>query len=112
MAFSFYLNNIAHLDVTYGSFGAIIAFLVWVWSSVMVLLMGAELNAEIEHQTACDSTTGDPMPMGERGAVMADTIGRAFTATPREAVEYGAAFAARQVGYVRRFVGRLFGKVL
>ena len=70
----------------------------------------AELNAEIEPQTACDSTAGEPMPMGERGAVMADTIGRAFTATPREAVEYGAAFAARQMGYVTRFFGGLFGR--
>ncbi len=110
MGFSFYVNNIAHFDATYGSLGAVIAFMVWVWTSVMVVLMGAELNAEIEHQTACDSTTGDPMPMGERGAVMADTIGRAFTATPREAVEYGAAFAARQVGYVTRFFGGLFGR--
>ena len=40
-----------------------------------VILVGAELNAEIEHQTAVDSTTGPPMPMGERGAAMADTVG-------------------------------------
>jgi membrane protein len=44
----------------------------------MVVLVGAELNAEIEHQTALDSTTGPPLPMGQRGAAMADTVGLAF----------------------------------
>jgi membrane protein len=51
------------------------AFLLWTWVTVQIILMGAELNAEIEHQTALDTTTGDPVPLGERGAVMADTIG-------------------------------------
>jgi membrane protein len=40
-----------------------------------VVLVGAELNAEIEHQTACDSTVGSEKPLGTRGAVMADTVG-------------------------------------
>jgi membrane protein len=53
----------------------VIAFMVWIWFSVLVILVGAELNAEIEHQTAVDSTTGPPMPMGARGAAMADTVG-------------------------------------
>jgi membrane protein len=78
MAFSWYVNNIAHYDVTYGSLGAVIGFMMWVWFSVMVLLIGAELNAEIEHQTALDSTTGPPQPIGARGAAMADTVGLAF----------------------------------
>jgi membrane protein len=43
--------------------------------SVVIVLFGAELNAEIEHQTAVDSTTGAPLPLGRRGAVMADTVG-------------------------------------
>ena len=76
--FSWYLNNVAHLDATYGSLGTVIGFMLWVWFSVMVVLVGAELNAEIEHQTAVDSTTGPPMPMGERGAAMADTVGLRF----------------------------------
>jgi membrane protein len=49
--------------------------MVWTWISVVILLAGAELNAEMEHQTARDSTTGPPKPMGQRGAVMADTLG-------------------------------------
>lgn len=76
--FSWYLNNVARLDATYGSLGAVVGFMLWVWFSAMVVLTGAELNAEIEHQTAIDSTTGAPMPMGERGAAMADTVGLAF----------------------------------
>jgi len=76
--FSWYLNNVARLDATYGSLGAVVGFMLWVWFSVMVVLVGAELNAEIEHQTALDSTTGPPKPMGERGAAMADTVGLRF----------------------------------
>ncbi len=78
LGFSWYVNNIAHYDATYGSLGAVIGFMMWIWFSVMVVLIGAELNAEIEHQTALDSTTGQPKPMGARGAAMADTVGLAF----------------------------------
>ena len=78
LGFSWYVNNVAHFDVTYGSLGAVIGFMMWIWFSVMVVLIGAELNAEIEHQTALDSTTGPPQPMGVRGAAMADTVGLAF----------------------------------
>ena len=79
LGFSWYVNHVAHYDVTYGSLGAAVGFMMWIWFSVMVVLIGAELNAEIEHQTALDSTTGAPLPMGARGAAMADTVGRPFT---------------------------------
>jgi membrane protein len=49
----------------------------WMWLSIIVVLVGAKLNAEIEHQTAAESTTGPPKPLGRRGAKMADTIGPA-----------------------------------
>ena len=49
----------------------------WMWLSIIVVLVGAKLNAEIEHQTARESTTGQPTPLGRRGAKMADTIGLA-----------------------------------
>jgi membrane protein len=78
LGFSWYLNNVAHYDATYGSLGAVIGFMMWIWVSVMIVLVGAELNAEIEHQTALDSTTGPPQPMGVRGAAMADTVGLKF----------------------------------
>jgi membrane protein len=111
LGFSWYVNNIAHLAIVFGSLGAVIALMVWVWFSTMVVLIGAELNAEIEHQTAIDTTTGDPLPMGERGAVMADTVGRAFTVSPREAVQITAAFCGRQVRYTRNFFGHLLRPV-
>lgn len=75
LGFSFYLQNFADYNATYGTLGAVIGFMVWVWISVIILLAGAELNAEMEHQTEVDTTTGRPMPMGERGARMADTLG-------------------------------------
>jgi len=78
LAFSWYVNNIAHFDATYGPLSAVVGFMMWIWFSVMVVLIGAEVNAEIEHQTAVDSTTGAPLPMGARGAAMADTVGVRF----------------------------------
>ena len=76
IAFSYYLQNFANYNATYGSLGAVIGFMLWAWISVVILIVGAEINAEMEHQTARDSTTGDPKPMGERGATVADTLGR------------------------------------
>lgn len=75
--FSWYVSHFASYEQTYGSLGAVIGFMVWIWLSMSVLLLGAELNAEIEHQTALDTTTGPPLPLGLRGAHMADTIGAA-----------------------------------
>jgi membrane protein len=49
----------------------------WLWISAIVILLGAEIDAEMEHQTAGDTTTGRPKPMGVRGARMADTVGAA-----------------------------------
>ena len=74
--FSWYAANFGSYDKTYGSLGAVIGFMTWIWLSVTVMLLGAELDAEMEHQTFCDSTVGPPKPMGRRGAVMADTKGR------------------------------------
>jgi membrane protein len=76
--FSWYLSNFAHYDATYGSLGAAIGLMMWLWISVIVILIGAELNAEIEHQTARDTTIGHEKPLGMRRAVMADTLGEAW----------------------------------
>jgi membrane protein len=75
MLFSWYVANFASYDAMYGSLGAVIGFLTWIWLSTVVFLIGAELNAEMEHQTARDSTVGHEKPMGQRGATMADTLG-------------------------------------
>ena len=76
--FSIYVGNFAHYDRTYGSLGAAVGFMMWIYLSAMVVLAGAELNAEIEHQTTVDTTTiGAPRPLGLRRAVMADTVGPA-----------------------------------
>ena len=99
--FSWYINNVAHIQVTYGSLGAVIGFMLWVWFSVLIVLMGAELNAEIEHQTALDSTVGATRPMGERGAAMADSGGLPFVGVRKGArMLWGG--ARRQVGALVR----------
>lgn len=73
--FSWYVENFGSYDETYGSLGAAVGFMTWIWISSMVILLGAELNAEIEHQTARDTTTGVSKVRGERGAQMADSVG-------------------------------------
>ena len=77
LAFSWYLSRFADYNATYGSLGAVIGLMMWLWISTLVILVGAELNSEIEHQTARDSTVGAEKPLGLRGAVMADTVGAA-----------------------------------
>jgi membrane protein len=74
---SWYLANFANYDATYGSLGAAIGTMIWMWMSSIVVLFGAQLNSEIEHQTAQDTTTGPDKPLGVRGATMADTVGKA-----------------------------------
>jgi len=75
--FTFYAANFGSYDKTYGSLGAVIGLMVWIWISIIVILLGAEVDAEMEHQTARDTTTGAPKPLGARGAAMADTVGAA-----------------------------------
>jgi membrane protein len=76
-ALSYYFANFANYNATYGSLGAAIGTMMWMWMSAIVVLFGAELNSEIEHQTARDTTIGSEKPLGARGATMADTIGAA-----------------------------------
>lgn len=77
MAFSWYAGHFGSYNETYGSLGAVIGFMTWMWLSATIILAGAELNAEIEHQTVKDTTEGPGQPLGTRGARMADTVGRA-----------------------------------
>jgi membrane protein len=74
IGFSIYVSKFGDYNKTYGSLGAIIILLTWFWISAYIFLGGAELNAEMEHQTARDTTTGAEKPLGRRGARMADTV--------------------------------------
>lgn len=75
--FSFYVQNFASYNETFGALAGVIVLLTWMWLSAFIVLLGAEFDAELEHQTARDSTIGPDRPMGERGAVKADTLGEA-----------------------------------
>ena len=75
--FSWYVASFGSYNKTYGSLGAVIGFMTWIWLSTAIVLLGAELNAEMEHQTAKDTTEGPDEPIGQRGATMADTVGAA-----------------------------------
>lgn len=72
--FAWYAGNFGNYNATYGSLGAVVVLLMWLYLSAYVLLIGAELNAESEHQTAVDTTTGAAQPLGSRDAVMADQV--------------------------------------
>lgn len=74
---SWYLSEFANYNATYGSLGAAIGLMTWMWISAIVIMFGAELNSEIERQTLRDTTTGWPKPLGSREAVSADTVGAA-----------------------------------
>ncbi|TFV36795.1 YihY/virulence factor BrkB family protein [Bradyrhizobium frederickii] len=74
---SWYLSEFANYNATYGSLGAAIGLMTWMWMSAIVIMFGAELNSEIERQTLKDTTEGQPKPLGTRDAVSADTVGAA-----------------------------------
>jgi membrane protein len=72
--FGLYVSHFTNYRASYGSLGAVVALLTWMYLSAYAFIFGAELNSEIEHQTAKDSTTGSPKPMGRRGAWAADNV--------------------------------------
>lgn len=75
LGFSLYVRNFGSYNETYGTLGGVIILLTWLWLSAYIVLLGAEINSEMEHQTRRDSTTGRDLPMGQRGAVKADKVG-------------------------------------
>jgi membrane protein len=77
MLFSWYVSKFGNYNETYGSLGAAIGFMTWIWLSTIIVLLGAEINAESEHQTEHDTTEGPEEPLGTRGARMADSVGAA-----------------------------------
>ena len=105
LAFSTYLDSFTALGATYGSLGAVIALMLWLWFTMMVVLIGAEFSAQMEHQTQVDTTVGAPQPLGERGAAMADAVGKPFTTSPREARDWASGFVGRQLTWLGRRLG-------
>jgi len=77
VGFSIYVSNFGSYNETFGSMAGVIILLMWLWISAFIILMGAELNAEMEAQTAHDTTVGPDEPMGKRGAEKADRLGPA-----------------------------------
>lgn len=75
--FSLYVTNFGNYDETYGALAAVIVLMLWLFLSAFTVLLGAELNAEMEAQTSRDTTVGPPTPMGGRDAVKADRLGEA-----------------------------------
>ncbi|MGY1620374.1 YihY/virulence factor BrkB family protein [Geodermatophilus sp. SYSU D00691] len=74
LGFSLYVNNFGSYDKTYGAIAGVIVLMLWLYLTCYLILLGAEINAEAEHQTARDTTEGHPEPMGERNATVADTL--------------------------------------
>ncbi len=72
IGFSWYVSHFGSYNKTYGSLGAVVGFMTWIWLSTTVILVGAQLNAEMEAQTEKDTTVGAPKPIGARGATQAD----------------------------------------
>ncbi|CAN5153302.1 YihY/virulence factor BrkB family protein [soil metagenome] len=76
IGFTAYVEQTKSIEETYGALGGIIVVLLWFYITGYAIVLGAEVNAEMEHQTRADTTTGAAVPMGERGAFVADTLGR------------------------------------
>jgi membrane protein len=74
LLFSLYVNNFGSYDKTYGAIAGVIVLMLWLYLTCYLILLGAEINAEAEHQTARDTTEGHPQPMGTRDATVADTL--------------------------------------
>ncbi|MGL4812255.1 MAG: YihY/virulence factor BrkB family protein [Beijerinckiaceae bacterium] len=70
--FSWYAENFGNFNATYGTLGAVMALLLWMWLTAAIILIGAEINAESERQIVRDTTIGPDKPMGMRGAMAAD----------------------------------------
>lgn len=74
IGFSLYVETFGNYAKTYGSLAAVVVLMLWLWLTAYAVLLGAEVNAEAEQQTARDTTKGEPRPLGQRDAVKADTI--------------------------------------
>ncbi len=76
LLFSWYVNNFGSYNETYGSVAAVIILMLWFNLTSFIILLGAEINSELEHQTAKDTTIGQPKPIGNRNAYHADHVAK------------------------------------
>src|SRR3546814_4095241 len=83
LLFGLYVANFANYNATYGSLGAVVVLLMWLWVSAYAILIGAEINAEAERQTGVDTTIGPARPRGQRGATVADQLPSRHQRKPR-----------------------------
>lgn len=74
-ALAIYTGNFGKYNETYGSLGAVVVLMLWLFITALAVVLGAELNAEVERQTVEDSTAGRPQQLGQRDATAADTVG-------------------------------------
>lgn len=77
IGFAFYVSNFGSYNESFGTLAGVVVLLMWFWISAFVILLGAQLNAELEAQTRHDTTKGEDVPMGERDAQKADNLGEA-----------------------------------
>lgn len=89
LGFGFYVSNFGNYGATYGSLSAIVVLLTWLYFSSYALLFAAELNSEIEHQTARDTTDAAEKPLGNRGAWAADHVAAGSTQADPEQFSTG-----------------------
>lgn len=104
LGFGFYVANFGSYDATYGALGGMIVLLTWLYLSAYILLLGAELNSEVERQTLCDTTVGAAMPLGGRGATAADTVAAIPNADPGPEHGSGPSDSSASPSPVRDFV--------
>lgn len=85
IAFSFYVSNFGSYSATYGAIAGVVVLMLWLQLTCFLVLLGAEINAEAEHQTAHDTTEGEELPMGDRRATVADELPEPPTPTKESA---------------------------
>lgn len=75
LLFALYARSSASYGETYGALGGVVVLLLWFYLTGYSLVLGAEINSEMERQTKEDTTRGPRKPMGQRDAYAADTVG-------------------------------------